>query len=355
MYKRCKLDRIEWSIHIKSVLQYRLRALLLLVALAAALLTWMSHQRRAFVAQRASADVLTRSYGALVAPMPTWSPLSRPIHLFKGAETVVIGARDHHSWRPQYQVFVDRRASRCLEPLKTLVNLEINGTLLNDADLQVFDGHATLEYLVLVSGEFFARCELPALQRLSIRRCPVESFEGLVHCTRLEELSLSHISLDFDLLNCIAQLESIRALDLSYMEISDDGLRRVPTRSQIQKLSLIGSSVSTSVVSWLQSFRQLRVLILSRSDICKDFQGLHQLPELAELRLDYTNVSDQDIAEISSLPRLRRLDINGTQATDQGVRAALAHPEIEIVVVSESQLVSDELRRDERVWIIDER
>jgi Leucine-rich repeat (LRR) protein len=134
--------------------------------------------------------------------------------------------------------------------------------------------------------------------KLAMRLSPVplrdEDMAFLERLTKLESLMLPSAELTDAWLVYIEHLKSLKSLQLYDMAITTDGLRRLAPLSNLTTLSLHGTRLTS-------------------------IEPLRPLTKITYLCLAYTPVNDSVLSELHSWPQLRDLDMRRTNITDAGV------------------------------------
>lgn len=105
-------------------------------------------------------------------------------------------------------------------------------------------------------------------------------------------------------------------------------------------LGVVDQTKLTDALEALHAFKdRLSWLDCSHLDLPESFYPtLSQYPKLQRLHLDFSNVSDADLAVLSQLPELRYLNLYSTQITDQGIPALIACKSLEKIFLSYTKI-----------------
>lgn len=91
--------------------------------------------------------------------------------------------------------------------------------------------------------------------------------------------------------------------------------------SDLESLSLWGTTVSDEDLRKLTTLTKLRHIDLSHTDVTGvSLQILSTLRNLVSVRLDSCDVTDQHLAALESMPQIAMLYLGNTQVTDRGLK-----------------------------------
>lgn len=209
---------------------------------------------------------------------------------------------------------------------------------------------------------------LPKLKSLNLRHVPYVTSDGLAAIRKLplETLILSGnryrdetgaTGLDDDALANVAQIGSLKSLNLSQNRFSDDGLKYVSRLTKMETLFLEGTEVTGAGIGNLAALTRLRSLRLPHSVHLDDARlgkmkrlvSLRSLPafdvsvtndgrgtlrghdKLVHLSLRGTQVTNEGLEVLSSLTELRSLDLSETSVSDDGLKYVVQLPSLESI------------------------
>lgn len=120
----------------------------------------------------------------------------------------------------------------------------------------------------------------------------------------------------------LANIATLRRLDLSETRISDHGLRQLRNAPAITDLNLRYAELITDQgVSALKTWQHLTRLNLEGTKITEGaLQQLAELTSLVWLNIGSVQVTDAGIEALTSLPNLRDLKLGGNKLTDAGLQ-----------------------------------
>ena len=145
-------------------------------------------------------------------------------------------------------------------------------------------------------------------------------------------LNLSYTRVnDSNLPNVISSIEHIHILDLSFTDITDDGLRHLLDLKELEALYVNGTSVSDSGVRTLRALPRLRSIEARKTAVTSDIQGVggEKYPPL-HIHYDdnavdffYSGITNEQM--LSSVKaargRITSLDFRGTKVSLEGIAA----------------------------------
>jgi len=235
--------------------------------------------------------------------------------------------------RPFAVVIHERDGWSHLDKLTSVhhVDAQVSGTTEDVAHLAELP---RLEALSL-DGAFDARTdsvitELPPLVRLRglFLTQPTHRYRRLDRLTSLESLRVTEDCIDEQVLREIGTLPNLREVALNGLTASAD-LSFLASRPQLSALDLYNSEVSVAALRSIGGCFRLKNLSFY---MCRlDASGVRHLSRLAgldKLNLEYTNVTDGDLAALVTLKQLREFDLTRTKVGgDLNYMSALEHLE----------------------------
>lgn len=204
-----------------------------------------------------------------------------------------------------------------------LVHLSFNGTSITDQSLQAMSG-------------------LKALKILSIGNTKITSLDIVQSLNLLENLNVSHTSIDDDGLVAVVNHPSLASLNLLSTNVSDNGLHnlqglklstlKLPNRlhisdkgiSNIQGLPLLALDLSDYIhvtdtgIHFLANMSRLTQLSLSNTKLTDNgMESLASLSGLEELNLDRTSITDEGCSVLKRFKHLRILGLSSTRISNK--------------------------------------
>ena len=200
--------------------------------------------------------------------------------------------------------------------------------------------------------------KLSSLKRLEFNRLFVDSADfPLLEGCGLEELDLSFLELvDEDIsrlpklpklryLNLSGNLKltgkhvdyqrfpSLKRLDCDYSELNDDSLHEIGRLQNLELLGLVETNVTDRGLAAISMLKKLENIHLAGTDVTGI--GIGALHGLASVDLSNTDLVDDAFTEIAKLPNLTNLSFSGCVfLTDKGISALAHHGSLESIVAS---------------------
>jgi hypothetical protein len=144
--------------------------------------------------------------------------------------------------------------------------------------------------------------------------------EGRITTVRLTG-SPGHPRFNDDALRHLSTLRNLRGLDLGYSDVTNAGLSRIQSLSELRWLNLYGTRVTDDGLQYLQGLSNLEALALADD-------------EFTDRCLEYT----------TTLPNLRILNLNGCRITDDGVKWLCQHKNLEHLFLYNTEVTSEGIR-----------
>ena len=116
--------------------------------------------------------------------------------------------------------------------------------------------------------------------------------------------------------------------------------------SQPSILCLRGALLDSDAISLLSNAKTLNILDLGKTPIKdSDTKTFEQLPNLAQLFLDETQLSDQAMISIANCKQLLELDVASTRITDAGLPALAKLSNLKILWISDNKLTDEGIKK----------
>jgi Leucine-rich repeat (LRR) protein len=238
-----------------------------------------------------------------------------------------------------------------LKGMTGLTRLYLRGTSVTDAGLKNLSGLTELTDLDLadigISDEGLAAlAPLTKLRRLNLQASSVTDagLDAIRGMTGLQELSLYRTKVTNAGLAKLANLKELRSIDLRYSRATASGVKELV--ASLPKLDVMFQSNSNgevkrttsaesvaakgepAIATWLRSIggtvemkngHVTGVSMKSTSITDREMEIFTKLPQLAELSLRNTEVSEVGVAHISSILSLKKLDLSYTLLSDSAM------------------------------------
>ncbi len=155
---------------------------------------------------------------------------------------------------------------------------------------------------------------------LSFRRLHNNMHENLSyskHLTSLRMLDISETSVMVDSMPDIDCLPNLLELEARKTNLTADALSKLKRLRALQTLNIKDINGSPSaVLAKLKGSKVMTVLKVSDLDLSKgDLDFIVSMPNLRELQIHETRLSDQDLQKLAGLKKLRILSVTGTELT----------------------------------------
>ena len=300
-------------------LQFRVRSLLIMVAILAIPCSWLAVNLWRAERQTRAVDAIVASGGSVVydyedesrtgPDAPQWLVSLFGKDTFASVVTASVapdadveglkGLREldaHSSW-------ADRDLYR-LGKIRTLVALRMPFCAITDDGLKILSSQEQLEELVLSDTQI--------------------SDVGLKHLrrfTRLKSLDLGCTATTDAGLQNLGELTQIQVLKLGGTQITDEGLAHLKNLQRLKRLHLDFTSIGDAGLAHVAGLKALENLRLGHTKITD--AGLAQLRGLSQLEvldLHSTGITGKGVVYLKGLPRLHTVKYDGTKVTEEDVR-----------------------------------
>lgn len=151
---------------------------------------------------------------------------------------------------------------------------------------------------------------------------PANSFDGVIF--RFMAMEDSDEGKGDPALAALSHFTSLRSLDLQKAEITDKGLSQLNKLKELEYLGLFSTEVKGTFLKDILALKKLRVLLLSHDGIdpaCLKY--LPQFPELVQLNLCRTRLTNAGALPLAQCLNLRVLDISDNPQIDDAVVAVI--------------------------------
>jgi Leucine-rich repeat (LRR) protein len=190
------------------------------------------------------------------------------------------------------------------------------------------------------------------LRRLNLSSLPI-SGEGIKHICGLEQLTdleLFDTLLDDEGIQHLSRMKGLRKLDIGATPITDAGmaiLKRLP----LTQLSIggrwnvpYGPTITDDALRSIAQIKTLRTLNLSFANVTDaGVKHLAGLPDLQSLTLNDTEFSDEGVRHLASLSSLKHLWLRNTKVTDAMLPRIVDMPKLIYVNVEKTAVTSKAL------------
>lgn len=235
-----------------------------------------------------------------------------------------------------------------------------------NSKFQVTSSQKVIEIILAgaaISPSQFAILEgWPDLQRLDVEHLDVSDSilkDILCQSTRLRQLDAAHTLLTDDGLQIVAELKSLRSLNLGNnrritgktlgvlaglplqrlnldgTSVNDDGLCSLGTKRLENLDSLLVRGTRVTGEGWIEHLDSISYLYVSDTGVTdKMVQRLRTNNPLQCIWIDGTAITDESCRYLANFPELKDVNLNNTQITDAGFLALAACKSLKHVYVS---------------------
>jgi hypothetical protein len=187
---------------------------------------------------------------------------------------------------------------------------------------------AAIVLSVLVSASAAA----PAAQDTELVRA-IEAHGGTIGrdgSGRIVEISLARSwAADADI-ERVAELKTLKRLDLSLTYISDRGVERLKQLAQLEDLNLYAAEfITDAALAFLRGHRQLKTLNLRGTDVTDtSLAYAAELPNLKSLDISFTQITDVGMEHLASLTQIEELNLGGNKISGGGLHVLKLLPRL---------------------------
>src|ERR1700704_6281196 len=183
-------------------------------------------------------------------------------------------------------------------------------------------GLTTLAWLDIGDEGVKRLSPLSQLKHLRLNNTTIKDpkcFEALV---KLESLDLGDAYVLDHSLAPLANMKSLKRLNLLGTLITDDGLKYLRDLTSMEDLDLYGVKITDAGVEHLRKMTELRRLNLLGGQITDaSAETLSRFRELRDLNLYRSRITNAGLAKLQSLKKLETLDLRYSGVTGSGVQA----------------------------------
>ena len=295
----------------------RLRALMLLIAVAALGLGWRVN--RAHTQARAVARVKAAG-GHVWYDYQLDGDGSRKANASRSAPAQLRRLLGDEFFQEVAAVtFRGQTTDDQLAPVEDLDRLGEFNLLVSDSEKRITD--AGLAHLRRLKGLRIVRIEDAHVNDAGLGH--------LADLPHLQELFLLHIDGITDAgWAGLAKMTELHELLLGGAGMTCAGTRHLAGLTKLQNLDIFSSPVTDAGLVWLEDLKALRTLSLSATAISDaGLAHLEGLTALQDLDLSYNRISDQGVRHLRGLCQLRKLNLDFTGVTNEAVAELKAgHP-----------------------------
>ena len=128
----------------------------------------------------------------------------------------------------------------------------------------------------------------------------------------------------------IAEVKSLKRLDLSLTYISDRGIERLKGLDRLEELNLFAAEfITDAATAFLRGHRQLKTLNLRGTDVTDtSLAYLAELTNLRSLDISFTQITDVGLEHLASLPQLEERSLGGNKISGVGLHVLKLLPKL---------------------------
>lgn len=161
------------------------------------------------------------------------------------------------------------------------------------------------------------------LQSIKLAGVPIhgKGFEPIAHLQGLKHLDLTASEADDAALRYIVAIKGLQYLSLKNTSVSEAGVQVLSSLKKLKNLNIAHNAYSDNATSFISSLVELEALNVGGNKIgSQTCRRICKLPKLNRLRLEDSQVDDQDVMlVVAALPNLQELDLSVTGITDKGL------------------------------------
>lgn len=222
--------------------------------------------------------------------------------------------------------------------IKSLKSLSVRGTAITDRGVESVSGLGLrslfLSGTAITDQALKTLSSVKQLQRLSMRSCYRVTGSGLKYLTdlpTLQYLDVENCALNAAGIAALGQLKHLIALEFGHTGATTSSITTLSRLETLEYLNLNGSHVEAKWIPILGKMPRLRSLSVNAGAIDRQALALMpaHMPNLTQLQLRYTTLSDDMIAPLAELKDLQFLDMERSGVTKEAaerLRKQLTRP-----------------------------
>jgi len=301
--------------------QFSLRALLILVTLAAVFMGYFAWRLRIARIHDAAAEAIARAGGEVAYSDQFYGGVSRltpyqPKTNFLGFWCSKLFGGDPTRKMVSVKLFDDESAT---------IIAKYN---LRDLKIVSFAGGASITDAALAQ---LAVCD--KLQVLYLERANVtdHGLETIGRHRRLEELWMANTPVTDAILPRLQELPALRCLDLRSTAITDEGMKQVAALPTMWLLYFDSDRITDDGIRQLHASQSSQALWLGeKSSAVLDLANVAAIPNFEQLTLNGSMITDDRIAALKGSLKIKRLQLQTcTRLTDESLQTLATLPNLE--------------------------
>lgn len=150
---------------------------------------------------------------------------------------------------------------------------------------------------------------LPKLREINLSGTGISNaaLQGVGDSPALQSLCLGKARIDDERLELLGACRKLKSLALNGCEISSSGLQYLGGCEEIECLNFLDSQFSGSIAKGIGSRSELRILVLSETNVTTDdlIEVIRQCPHIESLFLSGVQITDDILSTVATLKELR--------------------------------------------------
>jgi|GEM_PF-4888358 len=156
----------------------------------------------------------------------------------------------------------------------------------------------------------------------------------------LETISMTESNIKGACFKEFSKLPKLRSLNFERASAPDKNYELLAKIPNLESLSVRWSTIGTHQFEIFTHCKKMRYLNLSKNGkIDNDsLKNLAKMPQLLQLSVEETSVSDAGLAYLSNCPQLEDLNLRGTQVSDKGMKHLLCLKKLRIIGLEKTKV-----------------
>ena len=155
---------------------------------------------------------------------------------------------------------------------------------------------------------------------------------------RLVVLGLTGTLVTDEGLRHVAEMRSLRNLDLALLSVTDSGFAHLRPLKSLESLSLTDTEITEESLSDRRDL-DLKHLNISRTDVMAvGLDTLKQFPGLVQLSIEGIGIRDEDLSHLAGLVNLRSLFLAGNRITGSGLQHLKAMSKLNLLDLQDNPI-----------------
>lgn len=180
--------------------------------------------------------------------------------------------------------------------------------------------------------------ELPSLKTLELGSSSNLDSKGIAKiskCRSIESLKLQYVAWKDEWAQELRKMPALTELDLRGCNATDRSMEAIGAISTLRSLDLTGNQITDDGFAQLKHCSEMRKLVLAIDKISdRSLPVIDSMAKLEELDLAFTDVSSEVCEKLSHLSKLRILRLTGTAINDRTLSGLRAFPDLQELSLS---------------------